>query len=160
MIRQNSLRRQPPLAGLCRKMYAAPAKVVVDKRGYIYYLEGTGAGMIVMDQTTCMVDAAIHLRDRPDLIEAAGKSHQPKAANSPVCGLQAGHSTPSGRCPEVDLPAVIPAVLLSESGLLPKQYPVLPRCSHCIPGTQPTFRSQADILYSTYGCFTGTDNQK
>ena len=29
---------------------AAPSKVVVDKRGYIYYLEGTGAGMIVMDQ--------------------------------------------------------------------------------------------------------------
>ena len=28
---------------------AAPSKVVVDKRGYIYYLEGTGAGMIVMD---------------------------------------------------------------------------------------------------------------
>lgn len=29
---------------------AAPSKVLVDKRGYIYYLEGTGAGMIVMDQ--------------------------------------------------------------------------------------------------------------
>ena len=29
---------------------AAPSKVLIDKRGYIYYLEGTGAGMIVMDQ--------------------------------------------------------------------------------------------------------------
>ena len=29
---------------------AAPSKVLVDKRGYIYYLEGTGAGMIVMAQ--------------------------------------------------------------------------------------------------------------
>ncbi len=29
---------------------AAPSKVIVDKRGYIYYLEGTGAGMIVMDR--------------------------------------------------------------------------------------------------------------
>ena len=29
---------------------AAPAKVLVDKRGYIYYLEGSGAGIIVMDQ--------------------------------------------------------------------------------------------------------------
>ena len=29
---------------------AAPDKVLVDKRGYVYYLEGSGAGMIVMDQ--------------------------------------------------------------------------------------------------------------
>ena len=27
-----------------------PTKVIVDKRGYVYYLEGTGVGMIVMDQ--------------------------------------------------------------------------------------------------------------
>lgn len=29
---------------------AAPSKVLVDKRGYIYYLEQSGAGMIVMDR--------------------------------------------------------------------------------------------------------------
>ena len=29
---------------------AAPTKVLVDKRGYIYLLEGSGVGMIVMDQ--------------------------------------------------------------------------------------------------------------
>ena len=29
---------------------SGPTKVLVDKRGYIYFLEGTGAGMIVMDQ--------------------------------------------------------------------------------------------------------------
>ena len=29
---------------------SGPSKVFIDKRGYIYFLEGTGAGMIIMDQ--------------------------------------------------------------------------------------------------------------
>lgn len=29
---------------------AGPTKVLTDKRGYIYYLEGSGAGMVVLDQ--------------------------------------------------------------------------------------------------------------
>ncbi len=41
----------PPQSDLLAEIQsAAPNKVLVDKRGYIYYLEGSGAGMFVMDQ--------------------------------------------------------------------------------------------------------------
>ena len=41
----------PPQSDLLAEIQsAAPNKVLVDKRGYIYYLEGSGAGMIVMDR--------------------------------------------------------------------------------------------------------------
>ena len=41
----------PPQSNLLAEIQsAAPNKVLVDRRGYVYYLEGSGAGMIVMDQ--------------------------------------------------------------------------------------------------------------
>jgi hypothetical protein len=41
----------PPQSNLLAAIQsAAPNKVLVDRRGYVYYLEGSGAGMIVMDQ--------------------------------------------------------------------------------------------------------------
>jgi sugar lactone lactonase YvrE len=41
----------PPQSNVLAEIQsAAPDKVLVDKRGYVYYLEGSGAGMIVMDQ--------------------------------------------------------------------------------------------------------------